>query len=327
MSRSIRLEHPGAIWHITSRGNERREIYRSDSDRLLFLEIVGHVVELHHWIVYAWVLMSNHYHLLVETPVPTLSVGSKRLNELYAQAFNLRHQRVGHLFQGRFKAILVERETHYLELLRYIVLNPVRCGAARFAGEYEWSSYRETAGLCASSDWLATDEVLAEFGPGSRAERRERYRRFVADGRGATYNPWEQLTGQIYLGGEAFCKRMQSLVGIRREVRAYPQAQRTIVRPSLETIVRLVSSSFAEPEERLLRRSHHPARKALAQLAWQETGLSLGAIGTWMNITDRAVCHLVKCGIKLEASDAGYAERVTWLRRQLQAVVGEPIES
>lgn len=327
MSRSIRLEHPGAIWHITSRGNERREIYRSDGDRLLFLDIVGQVVELHHWIVYAWVLMSNHYHLLVETPVPTLSVGSKRLNELYAQAFNLRHQRVGHLFQGRFQAVLVERETHYLELLRYIVLNPVRCGAVRSAADYEWSSYRETAGLCASSAWLAADEVLAEFGPGSHVDRCERYRRFVADGRGAEYNPWEQLVGQIYLGGDAFCKRMTSLVGNRSESRAYPEAQRKIVRPSFEAIVRHVSSSFAEPEQRLLHRSHHPARKALAQLAWQEAGLSLAAIGKWMHVSDRAVCHLVKCGASLEEGDRGYAERISWIRQQLQSFAREPSQS
>ncbi|MHB0972006.1 MAG: transposase [Thermoanaerobaculia bacterium] len=147
MARPLRLEHPGAIWHVTSRGNERRAIVRSNADRHAFLEFLAEAVTLHRWILHAYVLMTNHYHLIVETPVPTLSRGVKRLNERYAETFNLHHHRVGHLVQGRFKGILVERESHLLELIRYVVLNPVRAGMVQHAGDYAWSSYRATAGL------------------------------------------------------------------------------------------------------------------------------------------------------------------------------------
>ncbi|MBI2213184.1 MAG: transposase [Acidobacteria bacterium] len=318
MARPLRLEHPGAIWHLTSRGNERRDIYRDHADRLEFLDILGQSVTLHRWIVYAWVLMSNHYHVLLETPHPTLSSGAKRLNEQYAQRFNARHSRQGHLFQGRFKSILVERESHLLELLRYIVLNPVRCGAVRYAGDYRWSSYLATAGLCAAPDWLAVTEVLAEFGSGSRTANAERYRQFVADGRGAEYKPWERLVGQVYLGGESFCARMQTLVGERRESRAYPEAQRAFVRPSLESIVVAVEDRFGESEAKLRKRSSHPARKAIAELAWREAGLSLAAIGNWLGISPQGVKHLIDRGSDLQRTDAEFAAELERVRALLQ---------
>ncbi|MBW3672334.1 MAG: transposase [Acidobacteria bacterium] len=143
MSRQLRIDFPGAIHHITSRGNERRIIYRDDRDRIRFLKILEEVVSLRRWILHAWVLMSNHYHLLIETPEVGLSREMKRLNESYATWFNLRHRRAGHLFQGRFKNILIERESHLLELTRYIVLNPVRCHALKYAGDWRWSNYRK----------------------------------------------------------------------------------------------------------------------------------------------------------------------------------------
>jgi len=323
MTRSLRLEHPGSIWHVTSRGNERRDIYRTDSDRLAFLDILADVVELHRWIVYAWVLMSNHYHLLIETPQPTLSIGTKRLNEQYAQVFNGRHERVGHLFQGRFKAIHVERESHFLELLRYIVLNPVRCGAVEDPRDYRWSSYRATAGYCNAPFWFARDEVLAEFGSGPSADQRERYRQFVAERREAEYNPWKQLVGQVYLGGSEFCERMQSLVGPRKGARAFPASQRAFVRPTLEVVARLVAAAFGETEPDLRERSHSHARKALAELAWRESGLSLVAIGAALSVSPQGVWHLIQRSTELEKGDETYAVRLRWLRNQLGATSSE----
>src|SRR5687768_12366325 len=117
MSRPLRLEFPGAIFHVTSRGNERRDIYRDDDDRRRFLGLLARVIKERRWLLHAWVLMANHYHLLIETPEIGLSRGIKWLNQEYAKAFNKRHLRVGHLFQGRFKGILVERESHLLELV------------------------------------------------------------------------------------------------------------------------------------------------------------------------------------------------------------------
>jgi REP element-mobilizing transposase RayT len=204
MSRPLRFELPGGIWHVTSRGNERRDIYRDDGDRLVFIGHLAEAAESARWILHAYVLMANHYHLLIETPEPTLSYGVKQLNERYAEHFNRRHERVGHLYQGRFKAILVERQSHLLEIVRYIVLNPVRCGAVRYAADWRWSNYRATAGLATPETWLEVNWTLDQFDPVNRESAREHYRQFVAAARGAEYNPWECVLSQRYLGSREF---------------------------------------------------------------------------------------------------------------------------
>src|SRR4029077_3795976 len=141
------LEFANAVYHLTSRGNARQGIFFNDGDRELFLQTLAHVVSRYNWICRAYCLMANHYHLLVETPKANLSIGMRQLNGIYTQSFNRRHNRVGHLFQGRFKAILVQRDSHLLELCRYIVLNPARVKSSAKASTWKWSSYRATAGL------------------------------------------------------------------------------------------------------------------------------------------------------------------------------------
>ena len=163
------------------RGVERRDIYRDRNDRSYFLEFLGETVIDARWRLHAYVLMSNHYHLLIETPECTLSRGMKRLNEHWAKRFNWRHDRVGHLFQGRFTGVPVVEEAHLRELLRYIVLNPVRCGAVKSAEDYEWSSYRATMGLAPRPEWLEVDWTLTQFHR-HQAIAREMYRDFVLEG-------------------------------------------------------------------------------------------------------------------------------------------------
>lgn len=309
MSRQLRLEFPGAIWHVTSRGNERRDIYRDNHDRRRFLKFLALVVGERRWLLHAWVLMSNHYHLLIETPEVGLSRGVKWLNQTYAESFNFRHNRVGHLFQGRFKGILVEREGHLIELLRYIVLNPVRCHAVKFAGDYEWSNYRATAGLQSAPPWLEVGWTLEQFGPDRRAAH-EGYRHFVADGRGASYNPWESIVGQIYLGGAEFCEQMQNLVKTKDRSREHPKAQRRFVRPSLDALVALVADCFNVAPEALKMKSRGPARKALAQLAVDEAGLTLRCVAEWMGVSEWAVSKMRCAGRELYGIDRSYRGRI-----------------
>lgn len=142
MARPLRIEYPGALYHLTSRGNARASIYADDRDRRRFLDVLGEVVESYRWCCHAYCLMPNHYHLVVDTPLANLSRGMRQLNGLYTQRYNRRHSRVGHVFQGRFKGILVERESHMLELARYVVLNPVRAGIVGAPEDYAWSSLR-----------------------------------------------------------------------------------------------------------------------------------------------------------------------------------------
>ncbi|MCX7635078.1 MAG: transposase, partial [Syntrophales bacterium] len=147
MARPLRLEYEGALYHVTSRGNGRQAIFLDDADNLKFLELLGKTVDRFRWVCHAFCLMVNHYHLMIETPDANLSKGMHHLNTTFCLAHNKRHQRVGHLFQGRFKSIVVDREHYLLELARYVVLNPVRAGMVTTPADWPWSSYRQTAGL------------------------------------------------------------------------------------------------------------------------------------------------------------------------------------
>ena len=131
MSHPIRIEFPDALYHVTARGDRREDIFDDDQDRQTFLATLEQVINQFNWTCYAWCLMDNHYHLLIQTPDGNLSKGMRQLNGVYTQASNRRHRRVGHLFQGRFKAILVDRDAYLLELARYVVLNPVRAGMVK----------------------------------------------------------------------------------------------------------------------------------------------------------------------------------------------------
>jgi putative transposase len=202
VSRPLRIEFAGALYHITARGNERRAIFYGDEDSTRFLGIQTQTCKRFHWLCHAYCLMGNHYHLLVETLAPNLSKGMHYLNGEYSRWFNSTHGRTGHLFQGRFKSILVEKEAYLLELARYIVLNPVRAGMVRGPQEWRWSSYRSTAGMDNPPDCLTTDWLLARFST-RKAEACLSYRRFVSEGRGIP-NPMAQLKHQIYLGCDQF---------------------------------------------------------------------------------------------------------------------------
>lgn len=230
MARPLRLEFAGAIYHLTSRGNARQRVFLSDADRELFLDTLSHVVSRYSWICHAYCLMANHYHLLVETPKGNLSLGMRQLNGIYTQSFNRRHKRVGHLFQGRFKAILVEKESYLLELCRYIVLNPIRVKGNVQTGTWKWSSYRATVGLATVPGFLHTDWVLGQFGK-SRAQAQKRYREFIKEGMES--RPWEKLKGQIYLGSEEFIEQHSPR---NQKLKEIPRAQLSVVKPSLKRI-------------------------------------------------------------------------------------------
>lgn len=224
MSRPLRIEFSGAVYHVTGRGNARQRIYRNDDDREQFLAVLSHVVGRYGWLCHAYCLMDNHYHLLVETPQANLSLGMRQLNGMYTQSYNRRHRRIGHLFHGRFKAILVEKESHLLELCRYVVLNPVRAKMAKHPGQWKWSSYRATAGETLTPDFLTVDWLLGQYGNKYR-EARKKYRVFVAEGMAAP-SPWEKLQGQIYMGGKDFVKEHQPDQIIREVPRRQTQAHR-----------------------------------------------------------------------------------------------------
>jgi REP element-mobilizing transposase RayT len=231
MSRPLRLQYPGAVYHLTSRGNARQKIFLDNLDRKTFLSVLGRVVLRCDWLCHAYCLMDNHYHLLIETPKANLALGMRQLNGIYTQSFNRRHRRVGHLLQGRYKAILVQKEAHLLELCRYVVLNPLRVKARDRVDQWKWSSFRATAGLEQAPAFLTSDWILSQFGA-KRGKAQTAYAAFVREGLAS--RPWEDLRGQIYLGDEAFIDRHASG---KDELTEVPRAQREGARPALKTLL------------------------------------------------------------------------------------------
>ncbi len=205
MARPLRIEYPGALYHVTSRGDRREPIFEDDKDRLMFLDVLAEVVARFNWLCHAYCLMTNHYHLVVETPDGNLSKGMRQLNGVYTQASNRRHNRTGHLFQGRFKGILVDKDSYLLELARYVVLNPVRAHLVNDPQEYAWCSYPAMTGEAPAPVWLATDALLAHFGK-RRNEARRRYSRFVREGIGKA---------SIWAGLRAYSKSFSPLLSNR----------------------------------------------------------------------------------------------------------------
>ena len=236
MARPLRIEFVGGLYHITSRGNARQHIYFDNRDRTTFLELIDKTRTRFNWYIHAYCLMSNHYHLLIETGTPTLAKGMKLLNGSYTQYFNRKHRRVGHLFQGRYKAILVDKESYLLELARYIVLNPVRASMVRTADQWEWSSYRATAGIAERAPLLTTDWILACFAD-KRNQAQERYRRFVQAGRNQP-SPWEQLKNQIYLGDDKFVEAMQCKLDPDQSLNDIPRKQKLAPPKPIDYFVR-----------------------------------------------------------------------------------------
>jgi REP element-mobilizing transposase RayT len=205
MARPLRIEYDGAVYHITSRGNAREPIYKEDEDRRIFLEVLHKANTRYNWLCHAYCLMNNHYHLVIETPDGNLSLGMRQLNGVYTQLFNKKHNRVGHLFQGRYKAILIQKESHLLEVSRYVVLNPVRAKSVTDPREWRWSSYCGTAGKEKPHPCLTTDWILEQFGP-ARRESEEKYSEFVMAGIGEE-KIWKEAKGQSILGEDEFIER------------------------------------------------------------------------------------------------------------------------
>ena len=289
MARQLRLEYKGALYHITSRGNARAEIYLDDEDRTRFLGVLGQEVEQQGWQCYAYCLMDNHYHLLVETPEPNLSKGMRRLNQVYTQAFNRRHGRVGHVLQGRYKAIIVDKDNYLLELCRYIVLNPVRAGMVKTAKDWRWSSYRATAGLASVVDWLQTDRVLGLFGRG-RALSQRRYREFVKQGK-AQPSPWKALRGQVFLGNERFLESMDRLLQ-GRHLDNVPREQTLPARPDKDRVLDIIAGVYNVTHKDIVTRRHAESYQTAAWLLRRAANLSLKDTADVFGVSPSRISHI-----------------------------------
>jgi REP-associated tyrosine transposase len=285
MSRPLRIEYPGAVYHVTSRGNEKKPVFKDDTDRLNFLNTLQHVNARYNWICHAYCLMTNHYHLLIETPDGNLSIGMRQVNSVYTQLFNKRHGRTGHLFQGRYKAILIQKDSHLLEVCRYVVLNPVRAKMVERPEDHAWSSYLATAGKARSHACLTTDWVLRQFS-GKRGRAEQEYRKFVQWGIGQK-TIWTEVRGQALLGEDGFMDKMVDHLKKHKDIPEIPRSQRYANRPALTV---LFPEGIVDDPRKLLKRlaeavERHGYRQS--EIA-RQVGVHYSTISRWLREYENA---------------------------------------
>lgn len=277
MARPLRIEYPGALYHITSRGNGGQKIFRSDKDRLYLLELLAALTDRLHWLCHAYCLMDNHYHLIIETTEGNLSRGMRQLNGIYTQKYNWRYNKTGHVFQGRYKAIIVDKDSHLLELSRYVALNPVRAQVVEKPEDFRWSSYRVIAGIDKAPSFLQIDWLLSQFSS-DRRRAQELYKEFVLKGI-TKESPWKELKGQIFLGDSQFIAKIKSSLPDDREI---PRSQRFAQRPSLSRL-------FAEPTQ-----ADKTVRNKTIHEAHVHYGYTLKEIADQLRIHYATVSRIVK---------------------------------
>jgi REP element-mobilizing transposase RayT len=289
MARALRIDFPGAVHHVTSRGNERRPIFIDDRDREMFLDYLGRAVTRFGWSLTAYVLMTNHFHLVVQTPEPNLSRGMQWLNTAYVVWFNRRHERSGHLYGGRFKAFLIEKESYFQTVLRYVVLNPVRANIVLRPEDYRWSSYRATAGLENAPDWLDKATALAAFAPESSVAQ-TLYREFVELTLVRKERLWDEVVNGIYLGAETWRRKMRTVVESKPRSTDHPKTHRAVGRPEMHRVIAAVAKAAGETPVAIRSRRGGALRRLAAWIGWNEGLLTLRSIAASLRL--RSEGHL-----------------------------------
>ena len=287
MARPLRIAYPGAFYHITSRGNERKAVFKSKQDRFKFLEYLGSATERYSACVHVYCLMDNHYHLLLETPLGNLSQIMRHINGAYTTYFNVKRGRNGHLFQGRYKSILVDMDEYAKELSRYIHLNPVRAKMVSTPEQYLWSSYNQYIGNQEVDKWLARDFILGYFGK-SYTKAQKQYRDFVTRLVGKEYkNPFDEVIGSVLIGGQDFVDdiREKYLAGVKQN-KDLPAVRALAKKISIQEISSIVDNAVGDDTK--------IARKVKIFLCHKYTGEKLKTIGDIFGIGDSAVSQVSK---------------------------------
>jgi putative transposase len=312
MGRPLRIEYPGAFYHVTSRGNEQKDVFKSQRDREKFLEYLASATERYGAAIHAYCLMNNHYHLLLETPGGNLSQIMRHINGAYTNYFNVKRKRSGHLFQGRYKAILVEANSYGTELSRYIHLNPVRAGMVARPEEYRWSSLRSYIGQCHPPEWLKMDFVLGQFGKNSKAAG-ENYHCFVNDLLDGDYaSPLTRSVASAILGSEEFIAEIEEEYLREREPdRNLPALRKLTRRLSLDEIIQGAKGHTGEDRS---------ADKAVIYLCHKYSGARLKEIGERFGVGESAVSQISK-RFELKMNEDGELKKmVQGLKERLRIV-------
>lgn len=274
MSRPLRLEFDNALYHVTARGDRRGTIYHDDADRGAWLRILGTTCKRFNFVIHAYCQMTNHYHLMVETVDAGLHNGMRHLNSAYAQYFNRRHGVVGHVFQGRYKAILCQKQTYLQTLARYIVLNPVRASMVAEPDEWPWSSYFHVINSENKPEWLDTDGLLSQFAP-DRERATAAYRDFVAAGKNSL-SPLRDVSHQFLLGDSGFLAGYLNAV-THANLTDVPRMQRKLAALPLARYFELAAD-----------------RDVAIARAYHSTAYSMTEIALYLGVSTRSVSRAIQ---------------------------------
>lgn len=290
MSRPLRIEFAGALYHVSARGNAGQVIFLKEGDRRQFLDLLGREISQHRWICHGYCLLEKQYCLLLETPEANLGRGIGRLNAIYSQWFNRRHDRSGHLFQGRYKAVIIEKSAWLAPVARDLAWAPVRAGLAKRPGQWPWSSHRAIGKDRDAPPWLTVDWILGDFA-GAAEGTRKAYREYVADGKHLP-SPWQQVRGQMYLGSEVFLKEMAQRV---RNLPAdqVPQDMLRPDRPTREAIIGAVAEAAGVPSSATLdRRVRQDVFQVTVYLLRRAANLSLKEVSVLAGVSPPRISQI-----------------------------------
>jgi REP element-mobilizing transposase RayT len=307
MARPLRIEYKGAFYHITARGNEKKAIFKDDRDRKKFLSLLEISHHRYNALICAYCLMNNHYHIILETPLGNLSTILHHINAGYTNYYNRRHNRVGHLFQGRYKAILVDKDAYILELSRYIHLNPVRSGIVRKPEEYIWSSYKFYIDKVKVASYLNKEMILSYSGK----DAEDKYRKFVEEGlKKKIKNPFKKVVSSTILGEDKFIEWVRdNFIKSRKKIRDLPTYNFLIRKPTLEEIDKKVSKIIKDKKK---------GRKISLYIMHKFSGAKLKDIGKLFNISESGVTQNTKRFEKDLNKDRGLRKTVDVIQKELE---------
>lgn len=312
MGRQLRVEYPGAFYHVTARGNERKEIFKSDRDRDRFLSYLESAVVRYGAVIHAWCLMNNHYHILVETPLGNLSQVMQHINGAYTNYFNTKWKRSGHLFQGRYKAIVIDADDYALELSRYIHLNPVRCSSVSDPSMHRWSSFLDYIGVRKAPEWLTKRFILDYFGK-PEAAAPGKYAKFVGEMAGKVQeNPLKVAVASTILGSPEFVAAIQEqYVDVELPDRNLPALRKLSGKPEIEQIIKTVEKVVGSGKKRL-------AKKVALYISHKYSGRKLNEIAPHFAIKESAVTQSTRRFEEAIKDDREIADILNTLQKELK---------
>lgn len=294
MARQLRIEFNNAFYHITSRGNLRDKIFYEDGDRERFLEILRRTKERYGYLLHAYALMDNHYHLLMETPKANISQIMQNINTSYTVYINKKYQRSGHLFQGRFKGIVVDKDEYLVTLSRYIHLNPLRAKIVQKPEDYQWTSYKAYNDKIGKNSLVDTDDTLSYFSS-KKADALKKYRAFVEAAIGGEENPFKNVEAGIILGDKRFKAKIMRVIDKVKTDKEIPQVKKLRMNVPIDKIIKTCCAYYGKKQEELLRRGKgKPERKIAIYLSKMLSGRKNKEVGNIFGIKGPAVSEIIK---------------------------------